>query len=114
VRKHTLIGERVLGAAPALGPGAKLVRSTHERFDGGGYPDGLIGEQIPLPARIVFACDAYHAMVADRPYAAGVSAAEVRDELRRNAGTQFDPRVVEELEAVIDAQSAAGRPVDGG
>ena len=111
VRKHTLIGERVLGAAPALGPVAKLVRSTHERFDGGGYPDGLIGEQIPLPARIVFACDAYHAMVADRPYAPGVSEAEVRDELRRHAGTQFDPRVVEALEAVIDAQSA-GRSAD--
>jgi two-component system cell cycle response regulator len=112
VRKHTLIGERVLSAAPALVPVAKLVRSTHERFDGGGYPDGLVGDQIPLPARIVFACDAYHAMVADRPYAAGVSEAEVRDELRLHAGTQFDPRVVEALVAVLDARSEVGSGAD--
>jgi two-component system cell cycle response regulator len=114
VRKHTLIGERVLGAAPSLVPVAKLVRSTHERFDGGGYPDGLSGEQIPLPARIVFACDAYHAMVADRPYAAGVNEAEVRDELRRKAGTQFDPRVIDALEAVLDAHSEVGARADRG
>ncbi len=114
VRKHTLIGERVLSAAPALVPVARLVRSTHERFDGGGYPDGLIGEQIPLPARIVFVCDAYHAMVADRPYAAGVSEEEVRDELRRHAGTQFDPRVVDALEAVIEARSDVGSSAERG
>ena len=107
VRKHTLIGERVLSAAPAFVPVAKLVRSTHERFDGGGYPDGLAGEQIPLPARIVFACDAYHAMIADRPYAAGIAETEVRDELRRNAGTQFDPDVVQALIAVLDARAGA-------
>jgi two-component system cell cycle response regulator len=114
VRKHTLIGERVLSAAPALIPVAKLVRSTHERFDGGGYPDGLIGEQIPLPARIVFACDAYHAMAANRPYAAAVSETEVRDELRRHAGTQFDPQVVEALEAVLDARTTVGSSADRG
>jgi two-component system cell cycle response regulator len=114
VRKHTLIGERVLSAASALVPVAKLVRSTHERFDGSGYPDGLAGEQIPLPARIVFAWDSYHAMVADRPYAAGVEQAAVRDELRRHAGTQFDPRVVQALEAVLDVRSAVGSPADGG
>jgi two-component system cell cycle response regulator len=110
VRKHTLIGERVLSAAPALVPVAKLVRSTHERFDGGGYPDGLIGEQIPLPARIVFACDAYHAMVADRPYAASVSEAAVLAELRLHAGTQFDPEVVGAIEAVLDARLEVGSP----
>jgi HD-GYP domain-containing protein (c-di-GMP phosphodiesterase class II) len=104
----------VASALHALVPVAKLVRSTHERFDGGGYPDGLIGEQISLPARIVFACDAYHAMVADRPSAAGVSDAEVRDELRLHAGTQFDPGVVEALEAVLDArQGSAQAPTAG-
>jgi diguanylate cyclase (GGDEF)-like protein len=107
VRKHTLIGERVLSAAPAFVPVAKLVRSTHERFDGGGYPDGLAGEQIPLPARIVFACDAYHAMIANRPYAAAVAEMEVRAELRLNAGTQFDPSVIEALIAVLDARTQA-------
>jgi two-component system, cell cycle response regulator len=114
VRKHTLIGERVLGAAPSFVPVAKLVRSTHERYDGGGYPDGLAGEQIPLPARIVFACDAYHAMVADRPYAAGISEDEVRAELRRNAGTQFDPNVVDALIAVLDARAQSPSPVTPG
>jgi two-component system, cell cycle response regulator len=107
VRKHTLIGERVLAAAPAFVPVAKLVRSTHERYDGGGYPDGLAGEQIPLPARITFACDAYHATVANRPYARGVDADEVRAELRRNAGTQFDPQVIDALIAVLDARARA-------
>jgi two-component system, cell cycle response regulator len=111
VRKHTLIGERVLSAAPAFVPVAKLVRSTHERYDGRGYPDGLAGAQIPLPARIVFACDAYHAMVADRPYAAGIKEAEVREELRRNAGTQFDPDVVDALIAVLDARAMHASPV---
>jgi diguanylate cyclase (GGDEF)-like protein len=111
VRKHTLIGERVLGAAPAFVPVAKLVRSTHERYDGNGYPDGLAGERIPLPARIVFACDAYHAMVADRPYAPGITETEVRAELRRNAGTQFDPHVVDALIAVLDARSRTLSPV---
>ena len=81
VRNHTLIGERVLNAAPALEPVAKLVRSTHERYDGAGYPDGLSGEQIPLPSRIVFACDAFHAMIAARPYAPGMSETDARAEL---------------------------------
>ena len=65
MRSHTLIGERILGAAPALRPVAKLVRSTHERWDGGGYPDGLAGEEIPLGARIIFICDAFDVMTSD-------------------------------------------------
>jgi two-component system, cell cycle response regulator len=95
IRRHTLIGERILSAAPALRPVARLVRSTHERYDGGGYPDGLSGEQIPLGARIVTVCDAYEAMVADRPYRPAMPSEDAVEELRRNAGTQFDPRVVE-------------------
>ncbi|HET7427223.1 MAG TPA: diguanylate cyclase [Gemmatimonadales bacterium] len=95
MREHTIIGERMLMAAPALRPIATLVRSSHERWDGGGYPDGLTGEEIPLGARIIAVCDSYDAMVADRSYRKGMPAAEARAELRRRAGTQFDPYVVD-------------------
>jgi len=105
VRRHTVIGERILGAAPALRPVARLVRSTHERYDGGGYPDRLRGEEIPLGARIVTVCDAYEAMVSDRPYRAAMSPEEAIAELRRNAGTQFDPRVIEVFTAALDQRA---------
>jgi two-component system cell cycle response regulator len=95
VRRHTVIGERILGAAPALRPVARLVRSTHERWDGGGYPDGLAGDSIPLGSRIVAVCDAYEAMVTDRPYRPALSPELAVEELFTNAGTQFDPKVVQ-------------------
>jgi len=95
MRRHTLIGERIVSAEPALLPVAKLVRWSHERFDGLGYPDGLAAEQIPLGARIVAVCDAYDAMLSDRVYRLGMSTAEALAELRRCTGTQFDPTVVE-------------------
>ncbi len=80
-------------SAPALqSVAAKLVRSSHERWDGQGYPDGLAGTSIPLGARIVSVCDAYDAMIADRPYRSGMPPSEALAELRRCAGTQFDPR----------------------
>ncbi len=68
MRQHTLIGERILAVAPALRPVAGLIRSSHERWDGSGYPDGLAGEAIPLGARIIAACDAFAAMTSSRPY----------------------------------------------
>jgi two-component system cell cycle response regulator len=111
MRRHTLIGERIVAAAPALGAVAKLVRASHERWDGGGYPDATVGEDIPLGARIVAVCDAYDAIVADRPYRRGRGAAEAMAELRRCAGTQFDPTVVEAFAAVIAAQDDAGAAV---
>jgi two-component system, cell cycle response regulator len=100
VRRHTLIGERVLAAAPALGQVARLVRSTHERYDGTGYPDGLTGQEIPLGARIIAVCDAFDAMTSDRPHAAGMTVEQALRELLRCAGTQFDPEVVEAFNAV--------------
>jgi diguanylate cyclase (GGDEF)-like protein len=103
VRRHPLIGERIIGAAPALAPAAKLVRSTHERLDGTGYPDGLAGDEIPLGARVIAVCDAFTAMTAPRPYAAQQTLPEAVAELRRCAGGQFDPTVVDALsELVVD------------
>ncbi|NUT57014.1 MAG: HD domain-containing protein, partial [Thermoleophilia bacterium] len=102
VETHTLIGEEMLDrVGGVLGNVGTLVRSCHERYDGGGYPDGLEGEQIPLVARIVCACDAYNAITTDRPYRKGRSAEEALEELRRCAGTHFDPDVVEALARVV-------------
>jgi two-component system cell cycle response regulator len=109
IRQHTLIGERILGAAPALARVAPLVRSTHERWDGLGYPDGLAGTDIPLGARIVAVADAYDAMVSERPYAAARSHACALYELRRCAGSQFDPDVVEAYCAELDARRVRAR-----
>jgi HD-GYP domain-containing protein (c-di-GMP phosphodiesterase class II) len=95
VRRHSLIAERIVGAAPALAPVAKLVRSVHERWDGKGYPDGLAGEAIPLGSRVVAVCDTFHAMTSDRPYRGAMSAEVALAEIRRNAGSQFDPAVVD-------------------
>jgi diguanylate cyclase (GGDEF)-like protein len=117
MRRHTIVGERILSAAPALTPVAALVRASHERWDGDGYPDGLAGEAIPLGARIVFVCDAFVAMTSDRPYSPARSPEEAIEELRRTAGTQFDPRVVEAFIDVWDQNgfalpSAASPDVD--
>jgi two-component system cell cycle response regulator len=101
MRQHSLIGERIIAAAPALAAAARLVRSTHERFDGTGYPDGLAGEQIPLGARIIAVCDAFTAMTSPRPFAAQLTTAETVAELKRCAGTQFDPAVVDALSELV-------------
>ena len=85
------------------------MRHAHESWDGRGYPDGLAGEAIPLASRIVLACDAWHALVSDRPYRAALPDAEARDELERCAGTQFDPRVVAALLASLDAPAEPAR-----
>jgi len=107
LRKHSVIGERILGAAPAMAPVAKAVRSTHEHWDGSGYPDGLRSTEIPLASRIVLICDAYDAMTSERPYGAAKTPAEALEELRGNAGTQFDPHLVE---VFCDIQSEQLKP----
>jgi diguanylate cyclase (GGDEF)-like protein len=101
VRRHPLIGERIIGAAPALATAAKLVRATHERLDGTGYPDGRAGQQIPLGARIIAVCDAFVAMTFPRTYAPQLSVPEALAELRRCAGTQFDPTVVDAFSELV-------------
>ena len=101
IRQHTIIGERIVGAADALRPVGRVVRASHERWDGGGYPDGLAGEDIPLGSRIVFACDAWDAMTCDRGYRRALSAEVAAQELRANAGSQFDATVVGALLAVV-------------
>jgi HD-GYP domain-containing protein (c-di-GMP phosphodiesterase class II) len=95
---HTIEGERMLEQVGGLlGHVGHIVRSCHEHWDGGGYPDGLAGEAIPIAARVVACCDAYHAMTSDRPYRRALPVAQAKDELRRGRGTQFDPQVVDAL-----------------
>jgi GAF domain-containing protein len=103
MERHTLVGEQILAPIDFLAGVRPIVRHEHERWDGGGYPDGLRAKQIPLGARIVLVCDAYHAMTSDRPYRAAMSEDDARAELRAGAGTQFDPRVVDGFLAVLDA-----------
>ncbi|MFL5822831.1 MAG: HD domain-containing phosphohydrolase [Solirubrobacteraceae bacterium] len=110
IRQHTLLGERILSAAPALRPVARIVRSSHERWDGDGYPDGLVGEAIPLAARIVAVCDAYDAMISDRCYRPARSPGFARDELLREAGRQFDPTVVTAVLEVLDELERKAAP----
>lgn len=102
MREHPLIGERILRRTPELAAMAPLVRHEHERWDGRGYPDGLAGEEIPVGSRIIFACDAYSAMITTRPYREPMSHEAALEELRKGAGSQFDPHVVSCLLAVLD------------
>jgi diguanylate cyclase (GGDEF)-like protein len=94
VRQHTVIGQRILAAAPGMQEVGGIVRATHERWDGTGYGDGLAARSIPLAARIIAVCDAYAAMTSDRPYRRAISPQEALGELRRCAETQFDPEIV--------------------
>jgi two-component system cell cycle response regulator len=104
IRRHTVVGERILLAAPALRTVARLVRSSHERWDGAGYPDGLAAEEIPLGSRVVAVCDAFDAMISDRPYRPRMTEAEAVAELRRGSDSQFDGQVVAAFIAVLEAR----------
>ena len=106
VKTHTVIGAQMLERIPFFADVHPLVRSAHERWDGRGYPDGLAGEAIPLGARIVCACDAWHAMTSDRPYRRALPRHAAVAELREHSGTQFDPRVVDALLGVLEAAPA--------
>jgi two-component system cell cycle response regulator len=106
---HTLVGERLLAGPLGMDAVARLVRNSHERWDGSGYPDGLAGNAIPLGARIVFVCSAFHDMTSDRPHHAALDPADALAQLKRGASSQFDPKVVEAFYAEF-----AGEPVDVG
>jgi putative nucleotidyltransferase with HDIG domain len=104
MRRHPVVGARIVVSMPGLAHLAPVIRAGHERWDGCGYPDGLWGEAIPLPSRIVFACDAFHAMTSNRPYRRALPGGFAAAEVRKGAGTQFCPRTVEALLAAL------GRP----
>jgi two-component system, cell cycle response regulator len=93
MRTHPEVGQRILAAAPALAPAARLVRFHHERYDGRGYPDGLSGEDIPIGSRIVAVCAAFVAMMRHRPFSDAITVEEALAEIDSCSGTQFDPRV---------------------
>lgn len=103
--EHTAIGARMLERIPFLAPVAPLVRSAHERYDGGGYPDGLAGDEIPRAAMVIATCDAFHAMTSDRSYRKAMSITAAEAELRAHAGTQFEAGVVV---ALLDELAARG------
>jgi hypothetical protein len=101
MRSHPVIGAQMIEAVEGLAHLAPAIRAEHERWDGRGYPDGLAGTAIPVASRVVFVCDAFHAMVSTRPYRAGMDHEAALAELRRNSGGQFCPRCVDALEAVL-------------
>jgi|HubBroStandDraft_3_1064219.scaffolds.fasta_scaffold03062_4 two-component system cell cycle response regulator len=116
IERHTIIGERILASAPSGRAVGAIVRATHERYDGHGYPDGLAGEQIPLPARIIAICDAYQAMTSNRSYRAAISTAQALRELQRCAGSQFDPKLTTLFVELVREQHvlADTTPLSGG
>lgn len=110
MRQHPVVGAKIVAGTESLAHLASMVRAEHERWDGGGYPDGLEGEQIPLASRIIFACDAYHAMTSDRPYRRAMPVDQALQELEHNAGSQFDPAVVAALIAEMERGTIAAQP----
>jgi HD-GYP domain-containing protein (c-di-GMP phosphodiesterase class II) len=103
IKSHPELGERILQPIDRLADVRPIVRACHERWDGGGYPDGKQGDGIPLEARIVLVCDAFHAMVTDRPYRDALPQQEAVRRLRESAGTQFDPAVVDAFARLHEA-----------
>ncbi len=108
MQTHPMLGERIIAPIDRLQDVRPVVLHCHERWDGRGYPDGLAGEEIPLESRIIFVCGAYHAMTTDRPYRASLAPADAVQQLEDNAGSQFDPRVVEAFVATLRRPRTVG------
>lgn len=116
VAQHTVIGQQILAPVPFLDEVSPLVRHAHERWDGNGYPDGLSGEEIPMGSRIIFVCDAYHAMTSNRPYRKAMPHGAALAELREGSGSQFDPAVVDAFNRLVESghfepATSAGQPL---
>jgi response regulator RpfG family c-di-GMP phosphodiesterase len=111
IRQHTVIGEQIIRPIGFLRTVAKIVRHSHEHWDGSGYPDALVGEQIPIESRIVFTCDAFDAMTTERPYQDAMSQDDAIARLQELRGVHFDPRVVDALLEVLAQEPAAEPPV---
>jgi len=107
MQTHPELGERIIAPIDRLEGVRPIVRHCHERWDGRGYPDGIAGDDVPLESRIIFVCDAYHAMTTDRPYRKRLSHPEAVRRLREGSGTQFDPQVVEVCLGVLNELRAA-------
>jgi diguanylate cyclase (GGDEF)-like protein len=113
MKQHTLMGEQIIAAAgPSLDRIGPLVRSSHERWDGNGYPDGLAREEIPLGARIITICDSFRAMLDERVYKRAMSLEDALEELRRCAGTQFDPHLVDVFCRLVSERAGDAPPTD--
>ena len=118
MKEHTVVGAKMLERIPYFADVHPLVRASHERWDGNGYPDRLAGEEIPLAARVISACDAFNAMTSDRPYRAAMDDADAIAELRRGSGNQFDPDVIDVLVSLLGVEEPSsthrsGMPVHG-
>jgi HD-GYP domain-containing protein (c-di-GMP phosphodiesterase class II) len=111
IETHPELGERIIAPINRLQDVRPVVRHCHERWDGAGYPDNLAGELIPLESRIVFVCDAFHAMTTDRPYRGRLTVEEATSRLHEGAGSQFDPAVVAAFVRLLEEQGDVLRPV---
>ena len=101
MRTHPIAGDRIVAETPGLEHLGPMLRAEHERWDGTGYPDGLVGEAIPLQSRITFVCDAYHAMTSDRPYRNALPDETAREQITAGAGTQFCPTSAQALLDIV-------------
>jgi HD-GYP domain-containing protein (c-di-GMP phosphodiesterase class II) len=113
IRQHTVVGEQIIRPVGILRNVARIVRHSHEHWDGSGYPDELTGESIPIESRIVFACDAYDAMTTTRTYQNAMSDERARARMRELSGVHFDPQVVDALLAVLDEEQQGSAQPSG-